>query len=407
MAAYFVSMPHPFSSNVIGISFAVYGITGFVGGFLGGVLLDNGIDWRRILSIGLLISGICVSLLTYFHETFQVYVLLSLLGFFCGFASPSAELSIELTRGDKTLRGTAYTYARLAESFISVLLYILIVILIWLNAPQYSFTLGGFSYGLAILFLFSHSIRRLNYTSPQNILPNRSPEECTQSSQSQYLSIPSLINRLIHTMTNLIYLFKSKSFSLVILLVSIYACILQLEGSALPIEFDRVGISISPNFLLISILFLALRQLLFGLVLIPVGTIFSKLPVRKGFGFGFICYGVAMFSITASTMIFPIVFLFAVQLFTSLANASLMPTTIRATLEASSTRYHGIALALYNLTIGISAASISAIGGYFLEKHDDTYFWLIIALMCIPAYFVSTQLSIRSTIPKTNSVESN
>ncbi len=398
MAAYFVSTSEPISARVIGNGFAISSIIGLLGCFIGGYLVDKGVNWKVLFAIGGTISAASISLISYNNPTIVFYILFSMLGFGGGILGPPSDIAVERSRDGKlTNRGLAFTYSLFSSSIITIIAFLLLIILVEINKPDYAFIFGGLCTIFGVLIAVC-------INSGNN--PREQSNEVSLLSKKQKINQDSLIQnnkaegrRIIFKEIKKIIKIFNNQFIYVLILSFVFNSILQLEGSAVPIEFERMGISTDSHFLTTILGLLALRIVVFSIILLPIGNKYSKLPVKKGFQFGFAMYFAAMLLLSMSSKITlsPIVIIFLVQIFSALATAGLMPTTTRAVLDIVDKRNHGIALSFNNFSMATGNSIASVIGGYFLSKNLDAPFWLTIALICIGTYPITKYLSTKNT----------
>lgn len=378
MAALYLSNYHP---NVIGNGFAIYAGVALLGSWIGGLLLDKGVRWQVIFSLGSVFIGAGSLALGFSDSTLTFYLAFALEGIGIGIFGPAAELAVDETRRDSLIRGRAYTFARMGESVINILISFTLVVLVLIDRPHAAFWMGFLICILATGIAMSRSLFDSKACS-QTACEVTNREENHSHIKSHELQ------------TSIISLLRSR-FTIAIVLTAVFAGILQLESSAMPIEIERIGMTMSKSkFLLVTISLLAFQQVMFAAMLLPVGLTVARLPVRRGFQFGFFCYAVAMLSLSLASwsnvgLLLSLILLAVVQLATAAAKASIMPSSIRAALELAPKERHGLAMALYAQSYNIAGLIATPLGGYFLAKNLDTSFWFVLCLICLPAILLS------------------
>ena len=388
------------SASIIGVGYAISSIAGLVGAFVSGYLLDKSIGWRKLFSVAGIIQASAVVFLSEQNSVSFFFILFMFLGFASGMFGPAGDIAIDRSRLVKTSRGMAFTQWRFTESVITIFIFIIMIIMVSTGIPAKIFTLAGITTIIAVVLIFN-----LDLGSDVDV-----------QRVSKYSSYDHEGSRILNFAQNVLSIFDgplvvargikallNRQFIYIIVLLLIFHAILILENSAMPVDFAKIGITSSGNSLVLILIFLALRNFVFGLVLLPIGTKYSKLPSKKGFQFGFSMYFVAMMilSLSLNAKLFdiplsPLLFILIIQIFSALANAALMPTSTRAVLESVEKKRHGVALSFMNFAMAVANAIVTVIGGYFLEKNQDSYFWLVVALFCITALPIAGRLSVQT-----------
>jgi MFS family permease len=396
MAALYASNYHP---NVIGNGFAIYAAVALLGSWIGGLLLDQGVRWQVVFSLGSVFIGAGSLALGFSDSTLTFYLAFAFEGIGIGIFGPAAELAVDETRRDSLIRGRAYTFARMAESLINILISLILVVLVLIDRPHAAFWISFLVCILAIAIALNQS---LFYSKAGSQVAREVTSRKANRSHIKFRELQKSIISLLRS-----------RFTIAIVLTALFAGILQLESSAMPIELDRIGLQMSKSqFLLITISLLAFQQVMFAAALLPVGLTVARLPVRRGLQFGFFCYAIAMLSLSLASWsyvgwLLSCLLLVLVQVATAVAKASIMPSSIRAALELSPKERHGLAMAFYAQSYNIAGLIATPLGGYFLERHQDTSFWFVLCLLCLPAVLFSGLVrSVPLTSPRQTSPSS-
>lgn len=398
MVAYFAISSESISASILGIGFAIASISGVIGAFTSGYFLDKLFDWRKLFAISGIIQSIAAIFLSKNNSIHLFYTLFMLLGFANGMLGPASDIAVDRSRINNINRGMAFTFSRFAESIVTIITFIIMAVMIEMGKTDIIFNIGGASTIVAVILVLKFSS---NTSTDSNYTPEPSGKYIKKGKNKFrfnkfHFSRKSYSNGIIKTIFRLL----DEQFINILIILVIFHGILKLENSAMPIDFAKIFVESSSHYLSVILAMLALRVVVFSIVLLPIGRKFSKLPAKKGFQFGFLMYFIAMVMLSMSVVsgssglaFLPLLCIITVQVFSALANAALMPTSTRVVLESVDKENQGIALSFMGFAMAAANAIVTTVGGYYLSSNDDTYFWLVIAFLCIIALPISARLS--------------
>jgi MFS family permease len=157
-----------------------------------------------------------------------------------------------------------------------------------------------------------------------------------------------------------------------------------LMQSALPLDLVRGGLQRAAQPQDISALLIGLQLGLLLLVQWPVGQALARRPVARGLGLSLVCFtvGTGLLALSALSDHGLAVALLA-QLPIALGEAAFLPTATEALVELSPARHGGLAMALFSQCFALSAFTAPLVSGLLLDAQGHgVALWSLVALIC-------------------------
>ena len=169
------------------------------------------------------------------------------------------------------------------------------------------------------------------------------------------------------------------------LLVSVVATsIPALMQSALPLDLVRGGLERSAQPESISALLIGVQLGLLLLIQWPVGQHLAQRSVAVGLGLSLICFsaGSALLALSALSEQGIAVVVIGLILM-AFGEAAFLPTATEAVVELSPAGHGGLAMALFSQCFALSAFGAPLLAGLLLDQHGHgLVLWLVVALVC-------------------------
>ena len=169
------------------------------------------------------------------------------------------------------------------------------------------------------------------------------------------------------------------------LLVSVVATsIPALMQSALPLDLVRGGLERSAQPESISALLIGVQLGLLLLIQWPVGQHLAQRSVAVGLGLSLICFsaGSALLALSALSEQGIAVVVIGLILM-AFGEAAFLPTATEAVVELSPAGHGGLAMALFSECFALSAFGAPLLAGLLLDQHGHgLVLWLVVAVVC-------------------------
>lgn len=169
------------------------------------------------------------------------------------------------------------------------------------------------------------------------------------------------------------------------LLVSVVATsIPALMQSALPLDLVRGGLERSAQPESISALLIGVQLGLLLLIQWPVGQHLAQRSVAVGLGLSLICFsaGSALLALSALSEQGIAVVVIGLILM-AFGEAAFLPTATEAVVELSPAGHGGLAMALFSQCFALSAFGAPLLAGLLLDQHGHgLVLWLVVAVVC-------------------------
>ncbi|MFM8936617.1 MAG: MFS transporter [Vulcanococcus sp.] len=341
-----------FSATAVGLGLALAALSGTIGRFVSGALLDQG----RSCGVPVLLAGLCGvagdALLLAAHQLPGYLGGQLLLGLAGGLYWPAVELAVPLCAAPQpSARG--YALVRSADAA-GVAVGTLMGALLASRDQLRGIYLVDIT---AVLLLVVLLLRR-----PLPRPPRGGAAAGHRLQLGQWL--PALLPML----------------GLAVVATAIPA----LLQSALPLDLLRGGLERPPQADHLSALVIGLQLGLLLLIQWPVGRALAERPVASGLGLSLVCFaaGAALLSLSVfSRHGLLLVLLALVPL--ALGEAAFLPTATEAVVELSPAGHGGLAMALFSQCFALSALVAPLLAGVLLDSYrHGAVLWALVSLSC-------------------------